>query len=76
MRAKTKASVVLVAGSAIRDLQKIFTKIDSLPKDMKMIPYLVILLVRDNEVVPDTRRTRHPRARIRAPPVVSLQDLH
>ena len=68
--APTKSSLVLVAGSALKDLQKILKKIDSLSKDMKMIPYVVILLVRDNEMVPDTVRSAV------SPPVVSLQDFH
>ena len=68
MMAPTKSSVVLVAGSALKDLQKILKKIDSLSKDMKMIPYVVILLVRDNEMVPDTVRSAV------SPPIVSLQD--
>ena len=68
MMAPTKSSVVLVAGSALKDLQNIMKKIDSLSKDMQMIPYIVILLVRDNDIVPDTVRSAV------SPPVVSLQD--
>ena len=60
----TKSSVVLVAGSALKDLQKIMDKIDSQAVDMKMIPYVVILLVKDNDRVPDT--VRHAMS----PPVV------
>ena len=66
MMSPTKSSVVLVAGSAIKDLEKVMRKIDSLAHDMKMTPYVVFLLVRDNDIVPDTRR--HDMS----PPVVSL----
>jgi hypothetical protein len=56
MMAPTKSSVVLVAGPALKDLQNIMDKIDSLANDMQMIPYVVILLIRDNDVVPNTAR--------------------
>ena len=45
-------------------------KIDSLADDMKMIPYVVILLIRDNDVVLDTVRN------VLSPPVVTLLDLN
>jgi hypothetical protein len=70
MMTPTKSSVVLVAGSALKDLQKIMNSIDYLADDMKKIPYVVILLIRDNDMVPDT--VRHDAS----PPVVSLLDLH
>ena len=70
MMTPTKSSVVLVAGSALKDLPKIMDKIHSLAEDMKMIPYVVILLIRDNDIVPDNAR------HALSPPVVSLQDLH
>ena len=70
MMTPTKSSVVLVAGSALKDLQRIMDKIDSLAKDMKMTPYVVILIVRDNDIVPET--VRHDAS----PPVVSLLYLH
>ena len=70
MMTPTKSSVVLVAGSALKDLQKIMNKIYSMADDLKMIPYVVILLIRDNEMVPDI--VRHAMS----PPVVSLQVLH
>ena len=69
MMTPTKSSVVLVAGSALKDLQKILSKIDSMVDGMKMTPYVVILLIRDNEMVPDT--VRH----VMSPPVVSLLGL-
>ena len=59
-----------MAGSALKDLQQIMNKIYSLAVDMQMSPYVVILLIRDNEMVPDT--VRHAIS----PPVVNLQDLH
>jgi hypothetical protein len=68
--APTKSSVVLVAGSALKDFQRILDKIDSLADDMKMTPYVVILLIRDNDMVPDT--VRHAGS----PPVVSSLDLY
>jgi hypothetical protein len=49
-----------------KDLQKIMDKIDSLADDTKMIPYVVILLIRDNDMVSDP--VRHAGS----PPVVSL----
>ena len=70
MMSPTKSSVVLVAGSALRELQNVMKSIDHLAKDMKMIPYVVILLLRDNDIVPDTDR------HAMSPPVVSLQALH
>ena len=72
MMTPTKSSVVLVAGSALMDLQGVMDKIDSLSKDMKMIPYVVILIIRDNDIIPD--KVRHDMS----PPVVSLlgPDLH
>ena len=70
MLTPTKSSVALVAGSALMDLQKIMDKLASLADDMQMIPYVVILLIRDNEVVPDTVRNAM------SPPVVALLDLH
>ena len=70
MMAPTKSSVVLVAGSAIKDLRNIMMKIDSLAYDMKMTPYVVFLLVGDNDIVPDT--ARHDMS----PPVVSLLNLY
>ena len=66
MMTPTKSSVVLVAGSALKDLKKIMLKIDSLADDMQKIPYVVFLLIRDNDIVPDTHR--HDMS----PPVVSL----
>ena len=45
-----------MAGSALTDIQKIMKKLSSLAENMKMIPYVVILLIRDNDVVPDTVR--------------------
>ena len=68
MMTPTKSSVVLVAGSALMDLQGVMDKIDSLAKDMKMTPYVVILIIRDNDIVPET--VRHDMS----PPVVSLLD--
>ena len=70
MMTPTKSSVVLVAGSALKDLKKIMSKIDSLANDMNMIPYVVILLISDGDVVPDT--LRHDMS----PAVVRLFDLH
>ena len=70
MMAPTKTSVVLVAGSAIKDLRIIMMKIDSLAYDMKMTPYAVFILVRDNDIVPDT--VRHDTS----PAVVSLLNLN
>ena len=80
MMAPTKSSVVLVARSALGDLQKIMEKLDSLSEDirnlpmgtpsLKMMPYVVILFIRDDDMVPDT--VRHAMS----PPVVSLQVLH
>ena len=64
MMTPTKSSVVLVAGSALMDLQGVMDKIDSLSKDMKMIPYVVILIIRDNELVDTVRHDW-------SPPVVS-----
>ena len=66
MMSPTKSSVVLVAGSALRELQNVMKSIDYLAKNMKMIPYVVILLIRDNDIVPDTDR------HAMSPPVVSL----
>ena len=70
MLTPTKSSVALVAGSALTDLQKIMDKLSSLAEDMKMIPYVVILLIRENDVVPDTVRN------VLSPPVVTLLDLN
>ena len=70
MRTPTKSSVVLVAGSALKDLKKIMEKLNSLAEDMKMIPYAVILFIRETDIVPDT--ARHDLS----PPVVSLQALY
>ena len=66
MMAASKSSVVLVAGSALMDMQGVMDKIDLMGKAMKMMPYAVILLVRDNDIVPDTVRNDL------SPPVVSL----
>ena len=65
MMAPTKSAVVLVAGSALKDLKKIMDKIVSLANDMWMLPYVVILLIRENDIVPDT--LRHDMS----PPIVS-----
>ena len=65
MMTPTKSSVVLVAGSALKDLEMVMKKISSMAEDMKMIPYVVILLIRDNDKVPDTAR------HATSPPVVS-----
>ena len=70
MMSPTKSSVVLVAGSSLRELQNVMKSIDYLAEDMKMIPYLVILLIRDNDIVPDT--VMHALS----PPVEGLQALH
>ena len=70
MMSPSKSSVVLVAGSALMDLQGVMNKIDFLAKDMKMIPYIVILLIRDSDMVPDTVRNAL------SPPVVSLLTSH
>ena len=70
MRAPTKSSVVLVAGSALKDLPQIMNKIHSLAEDMMMIPYVVILLIRENDIVPNTARHAV------SPPVVFLLDFH
>ena len=69
MMTPTKSSVVLVAGSALKDLQKVMNKLGSMAEDMKKIPYVVILIVRENEMVPGT--VRHAMS----PPVVSLKKL-
>ena len=66
MMTKTKSSAVLVAGPDIKNLRKIMSKIDSLADDMKKIPYVVFVLIRDNDIVPDT--ARHDRS----PPVKSV----
>ena len=66
MMAPSKSSVVLVAGSALMDMQGVMDKKDLMGKAMKMIPHVVILLVRDNDIVPDTVRNAL------SPPVVSL----
>ena len=70
MMSPTKSSVVLVAGSSLRELQNVMHSIGYLAEDMKVIPYLVILLIRDNDEVPDTVRNSL------SPPVVTLLDLN
>ena len=70
MMTPTKSSVVLVAGSALKDLQKIMDKIDYLADGMMMIPYVVILLIRESDIVPGTARHAV------SPPVVFLLDFH
>ena len=70
MMTPTKSSVVLVAGSALKDLQQIEYKIYSLAVDMQMSPYVVIRVFTDNEMVPDAVRYAH------SPPLVNLQVLH
>ena len=69
MTTPTKSSVVLVAGSALKDLKKIMEKLNSLAENMKMIPYAVILLIRETDIVPDTAR------HAMSPPVVSFTTL-
>jgi hypothetical protein len=69
MLTPTKSSVVLVAGSALTDLQGVMDRIDSLAKDMKMIPYVVILIIRNTDIIPDTVRHNS------SPPVVSVLGL-
>ena len=59
-----------MSGSTIKEFKKEMAKIDSLAKDMQMIPHVVILILRDNDIVPDT--ARHDLS----PPVVSVLDLY
>jgi hypothetical protein len=70
MMTPTKSSVVLVAGSALKDLYYIQMCLYALSKHMKMFPYVVILLLRENDIVPDTE-FRHAMS----PPMVRLQVL-
>ena len=67
MNAPNRCSVVLVAGSELKNLSQIMTKIDSLGQEMQKIPYAVILIV-DN---PTTNLTTSRHAM--SPAVVSIQ---
>ena len=69
MMSPTKSSVVLVAGSALKHLYNIQVSLIALATDMKMFPYVVILLLRENDIVPDTFR------HAMSPPIVRLQHL-
>jgi hypothetical protein len=69
MKVPSKSSVVLVAGSALHDLQAVMEKVDSLGHDLKMIPYVVVLLVQEKNIIMNI--SRHARS----PPIVSFDRL-
>ena len=72
MNAPSKSSVVLVAGSALDDLQDVMDKVDTLGQDMQMIPYAIVLLVEDKDKNRILNTTRHNDS----PPVVSNRLLN
>ena len=66
MKVKSKCSIVLVAGSALNELESVMKKVDSLGQDMMMVPYAIILLSPEKNIVLNT--TRHGRS----PAIVSI----
>ena len=69
MNAPNTCSVVLVAGSALHDLQAVMDMVDSLVEDMLQVPYAIFLIARNETVTLNT--TRH----VQSPPVVSIHCL-
>ena len=66
MNTPNTCSVVLVAGSALHNLQAVMDKVDSLAQDMQKIPYVMVLLVENPDITFNT--TRH----VMSPPMVSI----
>ena len=68
MNTPNTCSVVLVAGSALNNLKAVMEKVDSLVQDMLKIPYMVVLLVENQNMTQHT--TRHAMS----PAVVSFHS--
>ena len=60
MNAPNICSVVLVAGSALDDIQAVMDKVDSLVEDMLQIPYAVFLLYNGQKHVWPSRHYMTP----------------
>ena len=56
MNTPNTCSVVLVAGSALYNLQAVMDTVDSLVKDMLKVPYVMILLVENPDMILSTIR--------------------
>ena len=57
---------MLVAGSALHNLQSVMDNVDSLAEDMLRVPYAMVLLVEDPDMIINT--SRHAKS----PAVVSI----
>ena len=68
IQAPNTCSVVLVAGSGLKDLQVVMDKADQLGQDMEKISYAVVLLLDKPNVILNTVRLSM------SPPVVSIRS--
>ena len=65
MNVPSSCSIVLVAGSALMELSDIKSTVEYLGQEMNMVPYMMVLLVEDQNMVLITKTNY-----IRFPPVV------
>ena len=70
MNSPSNCSIVLVAGSALKQLGKIKKIVKYLGQQLRMVPYMMVLMVEDTKMILNTTTDS-----TRFPPMVRLQML-
>ena len=72
MKAPGNCSIVLVAGSALKELFEIKLTVESLGEQLRMVPYMMVLLVEDTNTKMNLKTTTNSN---RFPPMVRCMSV-